>query len=1090
MERKSEENQYEQVFRELQNEENQQKELLEAFKRVFRGRTDVVPKYWQTDDKKGYQPICSNIWKEGICQKSTDKTVSCKRCQNLQYAPLTDDMLAKHFGGSHILGVYPLLPDNTCHFIAADFDDHKGKGMAELLANVFAYYNACKESGIPCQVLRSKSGNGFHAYIFFEEPVPAWKARLVAGELLKKALMLDILGKSSFDRFFPNQDEANGGKELGNLISLPFQGKARKQGHTLFLDFEDDNFLPFPDQIEILKNISRISEADLDRLIAEWGLKREKKEWLSCGSQGTDGVAVESILRCDFLKWCKDNPADVSEPLWLAMISNLCRITPGGLDLCHEFSKNHPKYSYSEAEEKIRHAVNDIKPITCARIKKDGFACTKSCGVRSPIVLINKVSMTETASQATKAAKDMVTALLSDAATQKDKVIETIKQDPECMSSLAILAQSDLAFYEARIQGLSDSGVATVEIEELKKEVDAKIESTPQLRLVGPDEKKGPVKLKEILGNFPFTLDLVVPCGWEISDKGTIEKVTWEKDRQGNYREERVPICRTPIIISERLTSIEDGQEEVKISWIDEGKWKHKIFERKTIAVKNEITALANYGVPVTSLNAGGLIAYLSAFEDANMDLIPRTRVTGHLGWQSGQDGFLIGNKFMVSEKESIVPVTFKGYEAGNTQIAKGFTQQGSYMDWVAGVNQLFQYPIAISSLYFSLAAPFLEILGAPNFIVDWSNPTSTGKTTTLRIAGSCWGNPDERSDSSTISSWDNTKVAIERTAMMMNGLPLILDDTKLAGTGRQKDKAADVISHIVYMVANGRGRGRGSKNDGLRSTGSWKTILLSSGEQPMVDFTNDGGSRGRVMSLWGAPFAAADGATAAVVRRVNLTMKTNFGHAGPMVIEFILKRKNDWSLWKDEYCRLQEYFGNKAGDNEVAIRIGEYFAVLATVIPIIHAAIPELRRDFPPKAIIDPLWDTAVRQRSMDDLNQAKAALQYVYSWAVSNEASFWGRGDANHPPQNGWAGEWNPDRWTYIAFYPQKLEKILNENGWEAKAIIGAWYDRKWLDHDKDRRQKLIRSKSGQERVHFYCIKRSAIEEELGIPDASVED
>src|SRR5208283_1444316 len=124
--------------------------------------------------------------------------------------------------------------------------------------------------------------------------------------------------------------------------------------------------------------------------------------------------------------------------------------------------------------------------------------------------------------------------------------------------------------------------------------------------------------------NFPFAQDLVVPCGWEISNKGAIEKVTWEQDKQGNYREERTHICRTPIIISERLTSIEDGQEEVKVSWLEEGKWKSKIVERKTIAVKNELTELANYGVPVTSHNSGSLISYLSHFEDANIDLIPR----------------------------------------------------------------------------------------------------------------------------------------------------------------------------------------------------------------------------------------------------------------------------------------------------------------------------------------------------------------------------------------------------------------------------------------------------------------------------------
>jgi len=89
-----------------------------------------------------------------------------------------------------------------------------------------------------------------------------------------------------------------------------------------------------------------------------------------------------------------------------------------------------------------------------------------------------------------------------------------------------------------------------------------------------------------------------------------------------------------------------------------------------------------------------------------------------------------------------------------------------------------------------------------------------------------------------------------------------------------------------------------------------------------------------------------------------------------------------------------------------------------------------------------------------------------------------------------NGWAGEWTLDRWTYIGFYPQKLEKTLSENGWEAKAIIGAWHNRGWLEHDKGRWKKLMRSESSDLRVYFYCLKRSAIEEELGITDEMVED
>ena len=106
------------------------------------------------------------------------------------------------------------------------------------------------------------------------------------------------------------------------------------------------------------------------------------------------------------------------------------------------------------------------------------------------------------------------------------------------------------------------------------------------------------------------------------------------------------------------------------------------------------------------------------------------------------------------------------------------------------------------------------------------------------------------------------------------------------------------------------------------------------------------------------------------------------------------------------------------------------------------------------------------------------------------SSAKALRGRGDADRPPHNGWAGEWTAPEWSSIAFYPQWLEKILSEKGWEAEAIIGAWYDRGWLDHDKDRRQKLMRSRSSGERVRFYSLNRSAIEEELGILDETEED
>ena len=153
-------------------------------------------------------------------------------------------------------------------------------------------------------------------------------------------------------------------------------------------------------------------------------------------------------------------------------------------------------------------------------------------------------------------------------------------------------------------------------------------------------------------------------------------------------------------------------------------------------------------------------------------------------------------------------------------------------------------------------------ILGCANFIVDWCSPTSTGKTTVLRLGGSCWGIPDERSPSSVLLTWDSTRVFINRASSLLHSLPLILDDTK-------RCKYPNDISKTLYDVASGRDRGRGSTK-GLRRSGSWHTVLLSSGEAPATSFTQDGGTRARVLTLWGPPFGRADDTTVTVVHRLN----------------------------------------------------------------------------------------------------------------------------------------------------------------------------------------------------------------------------
>jgi hypothetical protein len=353
------------------------------FQQVFKGRTDIVPRYWKSKDGKrqGYSPLCRNEWKDGICQKP------CRTCSNSNYIPFSYTLILDHLKGTHVLGVYPLLKDNTCHFTAADLDNHDNERNP--LKDVRALCEVCQVNDTPLYVLRSKGGKGYHTYIFFVDPVPAWKARLVYFELLKEAQVIgDHIKLSSFDRLFPNQDELSG-KGFGNLISLPFQGRAAKNGHTLFLDPASEFSEPYKNQWDVLANIERISSSTLDDLIAHWNLKQETSNGNGYNySARTNDKAIEKILDCDFVKWCQEQPERVPEPLWYSLISNLICLRPGGYSLCHQISKGHPGYSVAETDSKIHQALDSSGPHRCEYIVKNGFKCKRDCGVKSPAALL------------------------------------------------------------------------------------------------------------------------------------------------------------------------------------------------------------------------------------------------------------------------------------------------------------------------------------------------------------------------------------------------------------------------------------------------------------------------------------------------------------------------------------------------------------------------------------------------------------------------------------------------------------------------------------------------------------------------------
>mgnify|MGYP005767823821 CR=1 FL=1 len=234
-------------------------EKIRIFEEVFKGRKDIYAKRWESNKtgKSGYSPACANEFNQSKCDKPRMK---CSECPYRELLPLTESIIKKHLRGDITIGIYPLLPGDICNFLVIDFDKKTYK------QDVLAFWNTCDEFNIPIYVERSRSGNGAHVWMFFEESMPAKVARKVGNILLTKTMEKKSLDLDSYDRIFPNQDTIPKGG-FGNLIALPFQGKSAKLGNTVFVN---RRFEPIENQIEVLINIKKMKYEEIYEFVDKY----------------------------------------------------------------------------------------------------------------------------------------------------------------------------------------------------------------------------------------------------------------------------------------------------------------------------------------------------------------------------------------------------------------------------------------------------------------------------------------------------------------------------------------------------------------------------------------------------------------------------------------------------------------------------------------------------------------------------------------------------------------------------------------------------------------------------------------------------
>ena len=257
--------------------------MANEFYSWFWGRQDVYAKrsVKKATGEAGYYPQCHNFW-TNVCPRKHGQKINCKDCSHQAHKTLTKEDILRHlqgraFDASDVIGVYPLLPNGTSRFLVFDFDNHEKDAEKNDYANtddvwieeVEAMRTICTLNGIDPLVERSRSGKGAHLWIFFDKPIPASLIRKFGFALLAKgAEQVNLKSFKYYDRMLPAQDVLSEG-HIGNLIALPLQGMALREGNSAFID---RNWNAYPDQWAVFQSKPKLSKEFLEIKLAEWSL--------------------------------------------------------------------------------------------------------------------------------------------------------------------------------------------------------------------------------------------------------------------------------------------------------------------------------------------------------------------------------------------------------------------------------------------------------------------------------------------------------------------------------------------------------------------------------------------------------------------------------------------------------------------------------------------------------------------------------------------------------------------------------------------------------------------------------------------------
>ena len=486
--------------------------------------------------------------------------------------------------------------------------------------------------------------------------------------------------------------------------------------------------------------------------------------------------------------------------------------------------------------------------------------------------------------------------------------------------------------------------------------------------------------LPELVSGMPVLLK--EPDGWRLSDEGIFKY----EARTEQYKR----VCRTPIIIVKRLRNIETDEEKIQVAFKIRGHWKFGIFPSTTIYQSRNIVSLADLGALITSENSKQVVSFLEALESENIERIKEAKSVSQLGWATDEN-FLPGHA-----GDIVLDV-----ERSMIGRVNAYQKKGSLDEWL---NVMAKHRER-NRFRFILAAAFAPpILKTVNqrifFIYNWGG-SEGGKTAALHAALSAWGDPE-----SLKVSFNATKVGLEQTAAFFKDLPFGLNERQLAGTKQES------VEQLVYMLAEGGSKIRGTKNGGLQAIKQWRTVIIANGEEPLSNDSTQTGVSTRVLEVYGAPFEDAQEAS-----DIYPFTAENHGAAGVKFVGKLLETgdKEIIRLNKEITKRIKQSAKGQSGSHIDGV------STIATADTLISVWLFGEEKDEAIERAVSMSTEILLMQQTAKSRDVNMSALQFVVDWINSNSAQF--EADARSPAYGFIsAGKW----YIYPSILNEALEKV----------------------------------------------------------------